>query len=365
MYNDKLQTVWTRMPKKTLIAGLASGYSKGIQFVFYFLAYFYASYLLEWETYTADRAMKVIFILLMGGMGMGQVAAMGADIQKANEAVPKIFSLIDMLPKSIDFGPINRNDELPDQGQILESIKGEICLENVSFRYPSRPDVKILRGVSLTVEAGKTVALVGESGSGKSTIIQLIERFYDPEQGSVTLDGINLKDINLKSLRNHISLVGQEPVLFASTIANNIRYGKENATDEEMKEAARNANIADFIESLDSKYDTFAGASGTQLSGGQKQRVAIARAIIRNPRILLLDEATAALDSESEKIVQDALDKLMHNRTTVVIAHRLSTIQDADLIVVMGKGKIREEGTHQALLKENGIYQKLCTQQKL
>ncbi|TQD86887.1 hypothetical protein C1H46_027504 [Malus baccata] len=240
-------------------------------------------------------------------------------------------------------------------------------LRNVHFAYPARPDVMIFNGFSIKIEAGKSTALVGQSGSGKSTIIGLIERFYDPIKGAVKIDGQDVKSYHLKSLRKHIALVSQEPTLFAGTIRENIVYGVSDKVDElEIVEAARAANAHDFIAGLKDGYDTSCGDRGVQLSGGQKQRIAIARAILRNPVILLLDEATSALDSRSEKVVQDALERVMVGRTSVVVAHRLSTIQNCDMITVLDKGKVVEKGTHSSLLAKGpaGAYFSLVSLQR-
>ncbi|TQD86886.1 hypothetical protein C1H46_027503 [Malus baccata] len=225
----------------------------------------------------------------------------------------------------------------------------------------------IFNGFSIKIEAGKSTALVGQSGSGKSTIIGLIERFYDPIKGAVKIDGQDVKSYHLKSLRKHIALVSQEPTLFAGTIRENIVYGVSDKVDElEIVEAARAANAHDFIAGLKDGYDTSCGDRGVQLSGGQKQRIAIARAILRNPVILLLDEATSALDSRSEKVVQDALERVMVGRTSVVVAHRLSTIQNCDMITVLDKGKVVEKGTHSSLLAKGpaGAYFSLVSLQR-
>ncbi|CAF4985049.1 unnamed protein product, partial [Rotaria socialis] len=221
---------------------------------------------------------------------------------------------------------------------------------NVHFSYPSRPDVSILNGLSFMAQRGETTALVGSSGCGKSTCVQLLQRFYDPTEGSVELDGtVEIDDTpvnryNIGWLRERIGVVSQEPILFQTTIRENIRFGKTNATQEEIEQAAKMANAHDFIKDLPQKYETLVGERGAQLSGGQKQRIAIARALIRNPRILLLDEATSALDRESERIVQDALDRASQGRTTIVIAHRLSTIVNASKIIVLNAGSVVEEG---------------------
>jgi len=254
-----------------------------------------------------------------------------------------------------------------DLGQKLSSVVGNISFKNVFFSYPSRPEQRVCNGYNLEVAAGKTVALVGSSGSGKSTVIQLVERFYDPDSGVVMLDGVDLRQLNVRWLRMQIGLVGQEPVLFSGTIAENISYGKPGSNRADVEAAARMANAFDFIQDFPDKFDTDVGEKGGQLSGGQKQRIAIARAMIKNPAVLLLDEATSALDTESERIVQAALDDLLnkHKRTTIVIAHRLSTIRTADKIAVVDKGKIVEEGTHDELISkgELGRYYKLNYQQ--
>jgi len=242
-------------------------------------------------------------------------------------------------------------------------LEGNIKFENVHFNYPSRQDVKILQGLSLEVPKGKTVALVGSSGCGKSTCVQLVQRFYDPHSGTVKIDGIDIKDLNIGWLRDHIGVVGQEPVLFDMTITENIRLGKQDATDEEIEKACKEANAYNFIMKLPHKYNTMVGEGGTQLSGGQKQRIAIARALIRNPPVLLLDEATSALDTESEKSVQNALDSAQEGRTSITIAHRLSPVKNCDVICVVSQGKIVESGRHEELLQKKKVYYKLWTTQ--
>jgi subfamily B ATP-binding cassette protein MsbA len=239
----------------------------------------------------------------------------------------------------------------------LSNVSGELVLNSVSFRYPSSTALA-LDGIDLTVKAGSMVALVGASGAGKSTLIQLIPRFFDPTSGSIMLDGRDIRDLSLAELRNHVGIVPQESVLFTGTVAENLRYGKPDATHEALISAAKQANAWSFIEALPDGLDTYLGARGHRLSGGQRQRLSIARAILKDPAVLILDEATSSLDSESERLVQDALDKLMKNRTTIVIAHRLSTIIRADQIVVMQRGNIIETGTHTALLNAGGIYKK-------
>lgn len=242
------------------------------------------------------------------------------------------------------------------------SFDSAVELENISFKYE---DEFVLKKFNLKVDKGETVALVGQSGSGKSTVANLVTRFYDVNQGEIKIDGINIKDISKKSLRNLLGLVTQDSILFNDTVANNISLGKQTASQEEIIEAAKIANAHDFISELPQGYDTNIGDSGNKLSGGQKQRLSIARAVLKNPPIMILDEATSALDTESERLVQDALEKMMKNRTSIVIAHRLSTIQNAHKIVVLQKGKIIEQGSHDQLMAKNGAYQKLVAMQSL
>lgn len=281
-------------------------------------------------------------------------------------AAAKLYATIERTPAI---------DSADPGGLRPEKVIGEITFEDVKFTYPSRPDVPILKGLSINFPAGKTAALVGASGSGKSTIVSLIERFYDPSSGSVKLDGVDLRELNIKWLRSQIGLVSQEPTLFATTIKGNVLHGLigtpyENASEEEkfklVQEACIKSNADGFITKLPQGYETMVGERGFLLSGGQKQRIAIARAVVSDPRILLLDEATSALDTRSEGVVQDALDKAAAGRTTITVAHRLSTIRDADRIFVMGDGLVLEQGTHNELLAdENGPYARLVQAQKL
>jgi subfamily B ATP-binding cassette protein MsbA len=238
----------------------------------------------------------------------------------------------------------------------IEEFRSKIIYENVSFAYNSTP---VLNNITLEIKKGETVALVGQSGSGKTTMVDLLPRFYDVSDGRITIDGKDLRDLKLNDLRNLIGYVNQEPILFNDTFFNNIAFGLENIKEEDVVNAAKIANAHEFIETTDLGYQTRIGDRGDKLSGGQKQRLSIARAVLNNPPILILDEATSSLDTESERLVQDALEKLMENRTSLIIAHRLSTIKHADLICVMHKGKIAERGTHEELMEQGGRYKKL------
>ncbi|SHI97533.1 ABC transporter ATP-binding protein [Pseudozobellia thermophila] len=273
-------------------------------------------------------------------------------VKKGNAAAERVLEILETENPIVDkAGAVEKSSF--DQG---------IELENISFKYE---DEYVLKNFSLSVPKGNTVALVGQSGSGKSTIANLVTRFYDVNEGEISIDGRNIKDISKKSLRGLMGLVTQDSILFNDTVANNIALGKENATQEEIMAAAKIANAHDFITQLPKGYDTNIGDSGNKLSGGQKQRLSIARAVLKNPPIMILDEATSALDTESERLVQDALEKMMQNRTSIVIAHRLSTIQNANTIVVLQKGEIVEQGTHSELLAKNGTYSKLVAMQSL
>lgn len=287
------------------------------------------------------------------GVSLGGSAELFAKLQKSIGATEH---LMDILEESTEDVTLEAANKL--------SIKGNISFNNINFSYPSRRDIQVINDVSFNVETGKQIAFVGPSGSGKTTIAALLYRFYSPESGTISIDGKNINDYQLSEIRNEMAMVPQEVMLFGGSIKENIEYGKPGATEEEIFEAAKKANTLEFIESFPEKFDTLVGDRGVQLSGGQKQRIAIARAILKNPAILVLDEATSALDSESERLVQEALDRLMKGRTSLVIAHRLSTIKNADNIIVLDKGRIRETGTHAELIQlENGIYKNLSTLQ--
>ncbi|XP_048579396.1 ATP-dependent translocase ABCB1 isoform X3 [Nematostella vectensis] len=296
----------------------------------------------------------VFFAVMIGATQLGQAGPNIEAIATARGAAHELFAIIDRVP------PIDSSSEA---GAKPGNVTGDVTFNDIHFYYPSRNEVKVLNGLSLTVRSGQTVALVGESGCGKSTVIKLIQRFYDPENGSVCLDGTDIRSLNLHWLRQRIGVVSQEPALFATTIAENIRYGQDGVTQAEIEQAAKMANAHDFITKLPKGYETVVGEQGSQLSGGQKQRVAIARALVRNPRILILDEATSALDTESERVVQAALDKAREGRTTLVIAHRLSTVRNADMIAAIHNGVVVETGSHAELMATDGVYRQLVTLQ--
>lgn len=286
------------------------------------------------------------------GASIGGIAELYAQLQKAVGATERILELLDEPIEDVSL-----NDEKTQQ---QNRLNGKVVFNRVRFRYPSRPEVEVLKEISFTVLPGKTVAIVGPSGSGKSTLAALLLRFYNPESGTILFDDKPSEQFGLHDLRNQMAIVPQDVLLFGGTIKENIAYGKINATETEIREAARQANALEFIESFPEKFDTIVGERGIKLSGGQRQRIAIARAVLKNPVILILDEATSSLDSESERLVQEALEKLMVGRTSFVIAHRLSTIRNADQILVIDKGSVLEQGTHDELIEiQNGLYRNL------
>ncbi|PIA37911.1 hypothetical protein AQUCO_02900042v1 [Aquilegia coerulea] len=354
-YNRSLDSSYESSIQEGLAAGFGIGLVMFIVFCSYGLATRIGSLMIIKEGYTGGDVVNVIFAVIFCSMCLGQVSPCVKAFAAGKAAALTMFETINRKPDI---------DSLNDGGRKLDDICGDIELKDVFFNYPTRPNEQIFAGFSLSIASGLTAALVGESGSGKSTVISLIERFYDPQGGEVLIDGINLKEFQLRWIREKIGLVGQEPVLFASSIKDNIAYGKDNATMEEIRAAAELANAAIFIDKLPQGLETMVGDYGTQLSGGQKQRVAIARAVLRNPRILLLDEATSALDAESERCVQDALDRIMTNRTTIIVAHRLSTVRNADLIAVIHRGKLVEKGSHNELVHLNGAYCRLISLQE-
>lgn len=302
---------------------------------------------------TVGEMMSYILYTVLVAVALGTLGDLWTQFMRALGAAERLFEIIERTPRIANTG-----------GEILPSVEGRIALENVSFAYPTRRDVPVLQAVSLDVSPGEVVALVGPSGGGKSTIAALVSRFYDPDEGRLTLDGHDLRVLDATWLRRRVGVVSQEPMLFSTSVAENIRYGREDASDEEIQQAAIAANADAFIRGFPQGYDTQVGERGVQLSGGQKQRVAIARALLGDPRVLVLDEATSALDSESEFLVHEALERLMRGRSTLVIAHRLSTIKDADRVLVVEKGRIVQSGNHGQLMNDSiATYRRLVEKQ--
>lgn len=339
-------------------AGITGGrYQAAVSFIV--LGFFVSMAAVIWQgaTMIAKGQMEAgqlfTFVIYSGFIG-GNIAGMAgvyARLQKTIGASENLLQLLDEKTEEID------SSGVPDEGHLLN---GEITFDRVGFRYPSRQEVIVLKDVSFTVSPGRQVALVGPSGAGKSTIASLLLRLYDPTDGKILFDGRDSAGFPLTALRSQMAVVMQDVFLFGGTIRENIAYGRPDAGEEEITEAAKQANAWDFIRSFPEKLDTIVGERGVQLSGGQRQRIAIARAVLKNPRILILDEATSSLDSESERQVQEALEKLMKGRTSVVIAHRLSTVRNADLIIVLNEGMIVEQGTHADLISNgSGLYKTL------
>lgn len=301
---------------------------------------------------SAGDLISFLVLSLMVAMSLGSLADLWADFMRASGAAERVFELIDRAPAIPASG-----------GERPPSVRGGIEFHEVRFAYPSRQDLPVLQGIDLKLAPGEVVAIVGPSGAGKSTIAAMLARMYDPQSGHVLLDGKDLRALDPEWLRQQIGTVAQEPMLFASSIADNIRYGRMGATDAEVEAAARAANAHEFISRFPEGYRTLVGERGVQLSGGQKQRIAIARAVLKDPRLLVLDEATSALDAESEHLVQEALERLMRGRTTLIIAHRLSTVIGADRVVVMEGGKVVQSGNHAALMGQEGLYRRLVERQ--
>ena len=339
--------------KNAHIRGLIYGFANSFIFWAYGLCFYYGAWLIvnDIGSLSPFTIWKVAIAILSGGAMIGMSFSSLLDLQTLFIAAEKIFEILDRKPE-IDSNPA---------AGLKVQINGNTEMKAGEFHYPARSEVKVLNSLALDIKAGERIALVGESGCGKSTIIQLIQRFYDLDAGELELEQQDIRQLNLPAVRARLGIVSQEPVLFNRSIAENIRYG-DNSREVSMEEviaAARKANIHSFVSSLPEGYDTGVGGKGKQLSGGQKQRVAIARALVRDPKLLLLDEATSALDSESEAVVQEALEAAQEGRTSITIAHRLSTVRDSDRILVVEAGRVAEQGTHDQLLAARGTYHKL------
>ncbi|XP_022359035.1 ATP-binding cassette sub-family B member 5 [Enhydra lutris kenyoni] len=357
-YEETLQIQHRNTWKKAQIFGICYAFSHAFVYFAYAVGFQFGGYLIQAGRVTPEGMFVIFTAIAYGAMAIGETLVLAPEYSRAKSGAAHLFALLEKKPTI---------DSYSQEGKKPDICEGNIEFREVSFFYPCRQDVLILCDFSLSIEKGKTVAFVGSSGCGKSTSIQLLQRFYDPVKGQVLFDGVDVKELNVQWLRSQIAIVSQEPVLFNCSIADNIAYGDNSRVVplEEIKEVAKAANIHSFIEGLPEKYNTQVGLKGTLLSGGQKQRLAIARALLRKPKILLLDEATSALDNESEKVVQYALNNARKGRTCLVVAHRLSTIQNADLIVVLHNGKIKEKGTHQELLRNRDMYFKLVNAQSV
>ncbi|CAH8554000.1 unnamed protein product [Schistosoma intercalatum] len=354
-YREQLGTAEKAGLKKVVASGAVNGTIGLTVFCSTALLFWYGFKLIVNEDYDAGAIVTIFVNVLLGSVFLGNALPSFQYFMNAQESATEIYSIIERVPE------IDKDCH----GRLIPNFSGNVTFRNVSFAYPSRPDIAVLKNFSLSIKSGQTVALVGPSGSGKSTVVHMLQRFYDPMKGEVLVEDEDIKNLDLKAYRNQIGCVQQEPVLFEGTISDNIRLGKLDATQDEIEEAAKLANAHGFIQQLPDGYDTFVGERGGRMSGGQKQRIAIARALIRKPKLLLLDEATSSLDAKSERLVQMALDRAVEGRTVVVVAHRLTTVRNANLIVVLDKGVVRESGTHAELVAENGLYAAMLSNQRI
>ncbi len=353
-YGESVEESFRLAKYRALLGGLFSG---GVSFLAYAtiaVILWYGGTLVLDEVMSAGELTAYILYVLFVAFSLAILSGLWTDFAKAVGAAERVFGLVD-----------ERRHRSDDDAPVDDVGKGYVEFDGVHFAYPTRPELAILEDISLSIEPGQRVALVGASGSGKSTIAALLSRFYPPESGAITIDGKDIADIPEEQLRELIGMVAQEPMLFTGSVADNVRFGRADATDDEVVDALKAANAWEFVDDFPENVDTLVGERGVRLSGGQKQRVAIARAIVKDPSILILDEATSALDAESEALVQDALDGLMKGRTTLVIAHRLSTVADADRVLVVDDGRIVERGPHDELVAQGGMYAKMVEMQLL
>jgi ATP-binding cassette, subfamily B, bacterial MsbA len=346
-FTNQIETAFEKAIDKLKISSFFGPFILGLTFLVSAVLIWYGGYqVMSGATTPGELAAFFLYALIVAGP-IGTFVRLYTQIQEASGAIRRVYEILDTQPAI----------ENPDKPIFLENINGRIQFENVSFSYSEKSE--ILQNISFDIQPGQTVALVGPSGAGKSTVIKLLHRFFDISQGSIRLDGHNIKELDRKSFLSQIALVPQETLLFGGTVKENILYGKLDASKEELEAAARKANAHDFIIELEKGYETIVGEKGTKLSGGERQRIAIARAILKDPKILVLDEATSSLDNRSESLIQDAIETLMQNRTTFIVAHRLTTIHQADQIIVLENGKVVEIGHHEDLMENKKLYYNL------
>jgi len=346
-FTKEIETAFERALDKLKISSFFGPFILGLTFLVSAVLIWYGGYqVMSGATTPGELAAFFLYALIVAGP-IGTFVRLYTQIQEASGAIRRVYEILDTVPAIVN----------PENPVFLKNITGRIQFENISFSY--REESEVLNNISFHIQPGQTVALVGPSGAGKSTVIKLLHRFFDPSQGAIRLDGHDIRDLDRESFLSKIALVPQETLLFGGTVKENILYGKLAATDEELEDAAKKANAHEFIMDLERGYETTVGEKGTKLSGGERQRIAIARAILKNPKILVLDEATSSLDNRSEALIQEAVEKLMENRTTFIVAHRLSTIHKADQIIVMEKGRIVETGEHEELMNNKNLYYNL------